>query len=243
MKTFFPYPFYPDDVPIDISFIFEDERPAGKHGFLGVDGRSLCFEDGTVAKFWGTNFNGAGCFPEHAYAEKLAKRLSKLGINLVRFHQLDSEWHTPNIFAFTKGKKMPGGTLDPESMDRLDYLIYCLKKEGIYVYLDMLTYRKFKEEDGVRNAVALGNEADVVPAVAFIVAAVKMGGGLSLEIQLAAFIGQNAAQHMGQGGFAAAAFAGDGHKFAPAEGQVHTIQTQHHRLGAGVIFAQIFQTQ
>ena len=66
MKTFFPYPFYPDDVPIDISFIFEDERPAGKHGFLGVDGRSLCFEDGTVAKFWGTNFNGAVCFPRCA---------------------------------------------------------------------------------------------------------------------------------------------------------------------------------
>ena len=35
-------------------------------------------------------------------------------------------------------------TLDPESMERLDYLIYCLKREGIYVYLDMLTSRKFR---------------------------------------------------------------------------------------------------
>lgn len=159
MKTFFPYPFFPDDVPIDISFIFEGEKPAGKHGFLKVDGRSFKFEDGTVAKFWGTNFNGAGCFPEHAYAEKLARRLAKLGINLVRFHQLDSEWHTPNIFRFTKGKRVTDAHLDPESMERLDYLIYCLKKEGIYVYLDMMTYRKFRSDEGVENAHALKDAA------------------------------------------------------------------------------------
>ena len=159
MQTYFPYPFFPDDVPIDISFIFEDEKPAGKHGFLKVDGRSFKFEDGTVAKFWGTNFNGAGCFPERDYAEKLARRLSKLGINLVRFHQLDSEWHTPNIFQFTKGKRMTNGHLDPDSMERLDYLIYCLKKEGIYVYLDMLTYRKFRSDEGIAEAHMLKDSA------------------------------------------------------------------------------------
>ena len=159
MKDFFPYPFFPDDVPIDISFVFEDEKPAGKHGFLKVDGRSFQFEDGTAIKFWGTNFNGAGCFPEHDYAEKLARRLAKIGINLVRFHQLDAEWHTPNIFRFTKGKRVTDATLDPESMERLDYLIYCLKKEGIYVYLDMLTSRKFRSDEGVTNAHILRDSA------------------------------------------------------------------------------------
>ena len=159
MTEFIPYPFFHDDMPIDISFMFEDEKPAGKHGFLKVDGRDFVFEDGTKVKFWGTNFNGWGCFPEHDYAEKLAKRLAKTGLNLVRFHQLDSEWHTPNIFAFTKGKRMPGGTLDPQSMDRLDYLIYCLKQEGIYCYMDMFTYRRFREEEGVENAAALVDAA------------------------------------------------------------------------------------
>jgi len=152
MSTYFPYPFFHDDVPIDISFIFEDEKPAGKHGFLKVQGRDFVFEDGTKVKFWGTNFNGAGCFPEHEYAEKLARRLAKTGINLVRFHQLDSEWHTPNIFNFVKGKRVTDGHLDPESMERLDYLIYCLKQEGIYVYLDMITYRRFRSDEGVENA-------------------------------------------------------------------------------------------
>ena len=91
MSKFIPYPFFHDDVPVDISFLFEDEKPAGKHGFLKVSGKDLAFEDGTTVKFWGTNFNGWGCFPEHDYAKKLARRLAKIGINLVRFHQLDSE--------------------------------------------------------------------------------------------------------------------------------------------------------
>ena len=159
MTQYIPYPFFSDDMPIDISFVFADEKPAGKHGFLGVKGRKFVFEDGTEAKFWGTNFNGAGCFPEHAYAEKLAKRLAKTGINLVRFHQLDSEWHTPNIFRATKGKRVTDGHLDPECMEKLDYLVYCLKKEGIYVYLDMITYRKFRSDEGVENAHGLKDSA------------------------------------------------------------------------------------
>ena len=159
MSKFIPYPFFHDDVPVDISFVFDAEKPAGKHGFLHVEGRDFVFEDGTKAKFWGTNFNGWGCFPEHEYAEKLAKRLAKIGLNLVRFHQLDSQWHTPNIFAFTKGKRVTGAELDPESMDRLDYLIYCLKKEGIYCYMDMFTYRKFRSDEGVEFADQLNDAA------------------------------------------------------------------------------------
>ncbi len=159
MTNYITYPFYPDDVPVDISFVFEDEKPAGKHGFLTVKGRKFVFEDGTEVKFWGTNFNGAGCFPEHDYAKIIAKRLAKMGINLVRFHQLDSEWHTPNIFALTKGKRMTSGHLDPLAMEKLDYLIYALKEEGIYVYLDMITYRKFRSDEGVENAHALIDSA------------------------------------------------------------------------------------
>lgn len=159
MTKYVPYPFFHDDMPIDISFVFEDEKPAGGHGFLKTLGRDFVFEDGTKVKFWGTNFNGWGCFPEHDYAEKLAKRLSKTGLNLVRFHQLDSEWHTPNIFSFTKGKRMSDGKLDPESLDRLDYLIHCLKREGIYCYMDMFTYRKFRSDEGVPNAKSLRDAA------------------------------------------------------------------------------------
>lgn len=142
-----------DDMPIDLSFVYENEKPAGKRGFLTVEDDRFVFEDGTEARFWGTNVNSAQCFPPHEQSEKLAKRLAKTGVNLVRFHQMDSEWATPNIFQFTKGENKPNTIgFDPESMDRLNYLIYCLKKEGIYVYFDLLTYRRFKTGDGVEAA-------------------------------------------------------------------------------------------
>lgn len=146
-------PAYPDRMPVDISFVFEDEKPAGKHGFCKADGENLRFEDGTLAKFWGVNVNGGACFPDKDYAPKFAQRLAQAGCNIVRFHQLDSEWNTPNIFAYTKGKRVTTTRkLDEKSMDCLDYLIYCLKEQGIYCYMDMMTYRKFKEGDGVVDA-------------------------------------------------------------------------------------------
>ncbi len=148
-----PYPLLWDKMPVDISYIFADEKPAGKHGFLKQKGEKLVFEDGTEARFWGTNFNSGANFPEHSHSEKVAKRLAQAGLNMVRLHQLDSEWSTPNIFQFSKGKNNENTlSFDEESMDRLDYLIYCLKREGIYIYMDFLTYRKFKTDDGVPNA-------------------------------------------------------------------------------------------
>lgn len=160
MSRYIPFPMRYDDVPIDLSFVYLSEKPAGKHGFLQVKADDFVFEDGTLGRFWGTNFNSALNFPDYEYSEKLAKRLAKVGINLVRFHQLDAEWSTPNIFSFTKGPRLSSTLeLDPESMKRLDYLIYCLKSEGIYCYLDMITYRKFKTGDGIENAFLLADSA------------------------------------------------------------------------------------
>lgn len=141
-----------DDAPLDLSFIFSDERPAGKHGFLGVVGDRMVFADGTVARFWGTCFNSGANFPTHEQSQVTARRLGKFGLNMVRTHQMDAEWSTPNIFEFNRAQPK-GDTLsfDPRSMDRLDYLIYCLKQEGIYVYLDLLTYRQFLAGDGVES--------------------------------------------------------------------------------------------
>lgn len=150
MSRYIPMPAYPDRMPVDISFVFEDEKPAGKRGFVRADGEDLRFEDGTLARFWGVNVNGGACFPDKDYAPKCARRLAQAGCNIIRFHQLDAEWDTPNIFSYTKGKRVTTTrALDPKSLDSLDYFIACLKEEGIYVYMDMMTYRKFKEGDDV----------------------------------------------------------------------------------------------
>ncbi len=155
-----PYTLPWDNMPVDLSFVYEKEKPAGKHGFLKAEGGKFIFEDGTEGKFWGTNFNSAQIFPPHEHSAKVAKRLAKIGVNIVRFHQMDAEWATPNIFQFTKGQnKSNTMDLDPVSLDRLDYLINCLKQEGIYVYMDLLTYRRFKSGDGVEAADRLGDAA------------------------------------------------------------------------------------
>jgi len=155
-----PYTLPWDDMPVDLSFVYKDEKPAGKHGFLKAEDGNFVFEDGTKARFWGTCINSAQCFPSHEHSSKLAIRLAKIGVNIVRFHQMDAEWSTPNIFQFTKGENKPDTrNFDPESLDRLDYLIYCLKKEGIYVYMDLLTYRRFKEGDGIAVANKINDSA------------------------------------------------------------------------------------
>lgn len=158
MSEYIPYPLSATDVPIDISFVFQEEKPAGKHGFLQAVGADFVFEDGTKAHFWGTCLNGAANFPSHDHAEKLARRLAKLGINFIRLHQMDAEYCIPNIFQFSRGALLKTTRkLDEESLDRLDYLVSCLKKEGIYIMMDLLVSRQFKEGDGVENAGALAN--------------------------------------------------------------------------------------
>ena len=153
MSRYIPTYWYPNRMPVDISFVFENEKPAGKHGFCRVKGDKFEFEDGTPARFWGVIFNGATCFPEKEYAEGVARRLAQAGCNIARFHQMDAEWATPNLYRVTAGKRLVSTReLSPESMDRLCYLVKCLKDQGIYIKADITTYRKFKSGDGVHDA-------------------------------------------------------------------------------------------
>ena len=160
MPNYIPFPAYYDTAPLDISYVFAQEKPAGKHGFLQAKGDNFYFEDGTLVRFWGTNLNAGACFPDKEYAPKLAKRIAAYGCNMVRFHQVDSEFTTPNIYQISKGQRLTSTRiLCAESLDRMDYLIYCLQQQGIYVYMDNLTFRKFKQADGVENSLNLTDRA------------------------------------------------------------------------------------
>lgn len=124
------------------------DAPAGKHGFVKAraDG-TLAFADGTPVRFWGTNLVAGNCFPDRKTAEATATRLSRMGCNLVRLHHMDAPWFNPNIFCNGPTTRR----LCPESLDKLDYLVYCLKQKGIYVYLDLLVHRDFLSGDGVAD--------------------------------------------------------------------------------------------
>ncbi|MCP5380915.1 MAG: glycosyl hydrolase family 5 [Kordiimonadaceae bacterium] len=135
--------------PVDLSYLNKDEIPAGKHGFLKAEGENLVFEDGKLARFWGTNIQAYALFSTSpSQIKEHAKRLSKLGFNLVRFHHHDSNWVNPNIF----GNKAPDTlTLNATSFKMLDLWIKALKDEGIYVWLDLNVGREFSKNDGIEN--------------------------------------------------------------------------------------------
>ncbi len=133
--------------PIDLSYLNASERPAGKHGAIKVDGDRFVFEDGSPARFWGANLSANGIYATpKANVAPQAKRMSRLGYNLMRIVQHDAPWAEINIF--DKSYK-DTRHLNPKAFDRIDWWIKCLKDEGIYVWLDIMWNRELTPNDGV----------------------------------------------------------------------------------------------
>jgi Cellulase (glycosyl hydrolase family 5) len=135
--------------PVDLSFLNAPERPAGKHGFLKTVNDKLIFEDGTPARFWGTNLTAYALFgTTNEDVRRQARRLSQLGFNLVRLHHMDSDWVQPNVF----GKQTSDTQkLDEASLEKLDWWIKCLEDEGIYIWLDLHVGRQLKAGDQIED--------------------------------------------------------------------------------------------
>ncbi len=131
-----------------IDFTSSLDAPAGKHGPITVTaGGALAFADSTPARFWGTNIVGGDLYRSHEEADLLVKRLSKLGVNIVRLHHMDAFWADPNLFSADRSK----GLFSPDSLDKFDYLVFKLKEAGIYLFMDMLVHRKAVKEDGIEK--------------------------------------------------------------------------------------------
>lgn len=136
--------------PVDLSFLNAPEKPAGKRGLLKVVKDKLVFEDGTPARFWGTNLTAHALFgTTRENVKQQARRLSELGFNLVRLHHHDSEWVNPNIFGDQKARDTQN--LSSAMLEKLDWWIKCLKDEGIYIWLDLHVGRQFKAGDGIEG--------------------------------------------------------------------------------------------
>ena len=120
--------------------------PAGKDGFVhaGTDGHLYAGE--TRIRFFGVNFCYGANFPRTNDADKIAARLAKFGINVVRFHHMDAQ-PFPNGIRARADKSTRA--LDPEALDRLDHLVAALKRRGIYANLNLLVSRPFNAADGL----------------------------------------------------------------------------------------------
>lgn len=114
-------------------------KPAGKFGHVRAEGDQFVTDAGPI-RFWGVNLCFEACFPSREEAERLAQRLASFGFNVVRLHHMDS---------YSIWGKSPNKTIiDPEKLDQLDYLIYQLKQNGIYVNINLHVSRWLDEKEG-----------------------------------------------------------------------------------------------
>ena len=127
------------------------DAPAGKHGFVRVEGGNFVTDKGPI-RFNGTNITGPANFPEHDVADRLAARFARLGINCVRLHFMDT-WYK-NFMDSPRQGLLDDDTktqrkLSPQQLDKLDYMIAAFKKRGIYVNMNLHVGRTLDERDGL----------------------------------------------------------------------------------------------
>ncbi|HEY3330875.1 MAG TPA: cellulase family glycosylhydrolase [Capsulimonadaceae bacterium] len=131
----------------DMSFL--NPKPAGVNGYIvSKGGQFVESKTGKPLRFFGTSITIANLFPEHADAEKVAAHLAKDGINIARLHFHDAYWEP----LWDKTDKTHT-RFDPVAIDKLDYLIAQLKKNGIYVDINLHVARKYNAADGFPNSV------------------------------------------------------------------------------------------
>lgn len=137
----FPFVFEIEDTSSPASFAGLNSTPAGSDGFVKVKDGHFATDNERV-RFWGVNFCFGANFPTHAEAEKVAQRLQHLGINAVRIHHHETQFSPNGLFK-------ENGTIDPQQMDKLDYLFAELNKRGIYVNINLHVGRSIVREKGL----------------------------------------------------------------------------------------------
>ena len=98
------------------------DAPAGKHGFVHMDGEDLVFEDGSGVKFWGTNICSSNAFADPVKVDSFVNFLAWHGVNAVRFHKFT--WH-----AYLEDQST---IFNPEKFSSFDYFQSRLREKGIY---------------------------------------------------------------------------------------------------------------
>ncbi|HOI54018.1 MAG TPA: carbohydrate binding domain-containing protein [Phycisphaerae bacterium] len=134
---FVPFVLPPQGVPAepDLRRVFDGPRGDALPRVAVEGGHFVA--DGRRVRFWGVNLCFGACFPSHEAADRLAARLAAFGVNCVRFHHMDHHAWPTGLW-----KKDFSG-LEPEALDRLDYLLAALKREGVYANINLHVSRDF----------------------------------------------------------------------------------------------------
>lgn len=122
--------------PIDLSSL--NAKPAGKDGFLRVRDGMIQDGAGRRVRLFGFNFPGEASFPPKADAPRIAARLAKLGVNIIRLHHMDYTWSPGSLMNYPAND-----AIRADNLDRLDFFVAELKKQGIYVNLNLHVSRTY----------------------------------------------------------------------------------------------------
>ncbi len=107
-----------DDALLDLRRLNETE--AGVNGFVRRDGEHLVLGDGKRVRFWAVNLSAENAGQNRQTVDYLARKLAKLGVNMVRYHSPLFE------------DAGDGEAIDAKRLDDLHYLIAAMRKQGIY---------------------------------------------------------------------------------------------------------------
>jgi len=121
---------------VDLSFLLE--KPAGARGFVTIRNGHLATIDGSRFRIWGVNLTAGATVPPKDEAPEYARLLAQRGFNCVRFHFLD----LPAPLGIIASGGDDTRRLDVETLDRLDFFICELKKNGIYSNLNLNVGRR-----------------------------------------------------------------------------------------------------
>ena len=136
------------------------------HFYAANDGHFYFPGTGKRAKFFGTNFMVNTIFPPNSdapqqageysgivppdAADQLATRLARMGVNVVRLHFIDGGYARP-VSIWDPSYPNDTRHFDPLQVKRLDYLIFALKRQGIYCDINLHAGRQFRSQDGVKD--------------------------------------------------------------------------------------------
>jgi hypothetical protein len=119
-----------------------NDAPAGSHGFIRTSGGHFVDERGTRVRFFGVDCTATACFPTHEVATRAAAHFRRLGVNLVRFHFMD-KGAAPIGLLIQKSD-----ALDPAQLDRLDFFVAELAKNGVYANINLHVARRYPGLEG-----------------------------------------------------------------------------------------------
>lgn len=112
--------------------------------FITIDDDGHFSINGKRMRFWGTNLGADAAFPPLDKCELIAGRMRKFGINLVRLHHLDNPWSNRSLVGKTSTRE-----LNSYYLDILEFLIDKLKRNGIYINMNLHVSRTFRINDNV----------------------------------------------------------------------------------------------